>query len=139
MSELRRIAAGVLASFVLIGSAACTQRIAFPSKSFAAANYDYITNRNADELTTFPQDGKVVTITVPFRLREVAFGADGRSAYGINVTNQNGIIQDAGGLSEVKFNPIRRVSVPGTATLGIWSFAFSAGEDKVVISGYHRE
>jgi len=133
-------AAELLASVVLVGSAAsCTWGMKSASQSFAAANYNVLTNTNTDELTVFPPDGNTVTMTVPFRLRDVAFGADGRSLYGINVTNQNGVIQDTGGLSKVEFNPIRRVPVPGTAKLGIWSFAFSAGEDKVVISGYHRE
>jgi hypothetical protein len=129
-----------MASVVLVGSAAsCTWGMKSAPQSFAAANYNVRTNTHTDELTVFPPDGNGVKISIPFRLRDVAFGADGRSVYGINVTNPNGVIQDTGGLSKVEFNPIRRVPVPGTATFGIWSFAFSAGEDKVVISGYHRE
>jgi hypothetical protein len=105
--------------------------------SWAAANYDPV--GDADVLTIFPTDGKLVMFTLPFRLREVAFAPDGRSLYGINVTNRDGVVRETGGLSKAEFNPMRLTPVPGTTPYGVSSFAVSANQDRVVISGYRMD
>jgi Tol biopolymer transport system component len=130
-------ARGLLTVIASLGLGACsTERTEMAASPYRAANYlpaGYGSDRDA--LKLFPSEGTAVTITLPFRLSGVMFAADGKSVYGVNTSGENGIYQNLPGLSRIGFNPTRIAPVPGTAPFLITTFAVSAREDKLVISG----
>ena len=133
--------AGLLASALVIGlTTSCTEQVARVAPGrYAAAFYATGVGITGDAVKVFPFEGNVVTIALPFCLSRPTFGSDGRSVYGANATCHLGVVQETGGLSKVEFNPTRLVPVPGTAPFRIWSFAFSARGNNLVIAAYRGD
>jgi hypothetical protein len=125
--KTRGLLAAMAFSGLAVSSAGQIKLVAYP---YRAANY----GRN--ELRIFPSAGDVVTITLPFHIGRAIFGPDGRSLFGINEAGPDGVIPS---LLKVEFNPTRLSPVPGTTGFVIKSFAFSARQDKLVISGKRTE
>jgi hypothetical protein len=130
-------ARGLLGVIAVVGLTGCsTKQTQLTANPYRAANYlPALPGSDTDALKLFPSEGTPTSITLPFRLSGVVFAADGKSIYGINTSGENGIYQNLPGLSRIEFNPTRIAPVPGTAPFLITSFAVSARQDKLVISG----
>jgi hypothetical protein len=123
----------LLAAMAFIGVLSSPGQIKVVGYPYEVANF--LDGPDTDTLRVFPFQGNVVTIPLPVRLGRAIFGPDGRSAFGINAPSKLAHIRQAPGLSKVEFNPIRISPVPGTTPFVIESFAFSARQDKLLISG----
>jgi hypothetical protein len=129
-------ARGLLAVIASLGMAACsTKRIPLGAYPYEVAAYFPERFTNTDALKVFPSEGTAGEIALPFRLSRMIFAADGKAIYGTNASGSNGIYREPPGLSKIEFKPTRLSPVPGTIPFFIRSFAVSARQDKVVISG----
>jgi hypothetical protein len=88
-----------------------------------------------EPLRIFPFNGDMITIPLPFRLGNTVFSPGGMALYGTNTSGEDGVLRASRGLSKVEFNPIRISPVLGSEPFIIRSFAISAQQDRIVLSG----
>ena len=122
-------------TIALIGSMKGSNAVLYP---YSPANYFHASSAPS-VLTVFPPVGKAINVPLPFALGYVVFGPDGKSLYatgGFDPGKQN---ETRRGLLKIEFNPTRVSNVPGSLDFGIFGFAVSLREDKIIISGRHLE
>lgn len=137
--KTRRLLAAIWAfvGFTISSTGRSKVPAAYP---FKAANYYPGFKANSVALRVFSFDGSMVNIALASRLGRTLFGPNGKSLYGTNASSvQEGVIRESPGLSRIEFQPARSSLVPGTGSFNIKSFALTARQDKLIISGSRHD
>lgn len=94
-----------------------------------------VTGGSPPRLEVFTIGGAAFAIPLPIALGTFEFSPDGKALYA--TASFNPLDPRAGGLGllKIEFNPVRATPIPGSDVFGIMSFAVSAQQGKLLISG----
>ncbi len=129
------------APLVLSGIAFCSAKAAdAPSQSYSPASFvNSSPNAESPSLMVFPLNGKEFTIPLPESppLGRVVYSPDGRSLYATTAARR-GVGNDPG-LARIEFGPSRVNKITSSLIEFVRSFAVSAQQDRIVVSGLRSE